>query len=606
MSSYGAVREMRIRGKVFTGLLFLFLAATGCAKNKASDEEVSQRNLPAARLIRGTYQPDPTIIGSPVIKGSVQVTSRTLYYSNVGMVRFNDAWSNKQITVDLGDFDRATDFGNNGSITLTAETKNYPLNGGAYPVLTEFSVESGGVTTNYINLTPGCASSGMWVCNGGSCYANASCTVQNTSHFANRIDWDQHQLPPFGFVTTNAFPRCDGSVGSWNCPTSGGLPSGRYRAKYLLLSNSGSPVDTKLADLSVQVMVRKDTGNGGEPSKGGVNVNLILVGDKNVNDSHTSKGARNLNLLFQELNRIFKTESGANMGLNQIKVYEWRNADGGSRYSQVDLDALGDLFESGSKGLDPADNGKFVNLFLVSDIVYSGAYTILGLSGGILGPPVNGTQTSGLAFSSFDQLASFNPKASCGTTDCPRFRQEADFLEMGATIAHEIGHYLGLNHPSERPDATHFQDHDPLSDTPTCKHRLENSTVAVLDNRACYRFDLEAQPAPLGGISCKTACDQVTGTGTPYLGTGKSSALIDGGPSFNQPGYYSGTTATNGDMPQVFCPAVAQCQFNHVMWYTTKNRRLVPAGHSNASWAEDGNLFSTQSQSVMMWSPLVR
>jgi hypothetical protein len=219
---------------------------------------------------------------------------------------------------------------------------------------------------------------------------------------------------------------------------------------------------------------------------------------------------------------------------------------------------------------------------------------------------VNGTPTSGLAFSSFDQLASFNPKVSCQATHCPRFRQEADFLEMGATIAHELGHYLGLNHPSERPDSSSYQDHDPLNDTPTCDDRLESSTVPVLDPRACYRSDTKVHPAPLGGVTCMAACNAITGTGTPYLALTKSSSAIDSGPSGNQLGYYSGTMSSNGDMPQAFCPTVSECQFNHVMWYTTKNRKLIPAGASSATWAEDGNLFSVQSQSVIQWSPFVR
>jgi hypothetical protein len=601
---------MKARVAPFWGIFFLAASVASCAKKASSGDTVTQRNIPAARLTPGTYSPSTSIIGSPVSKGTVQTNTRSLYYSNVGMVRFDDSWGNKVLTVDLGNFDRAADFGNNGSITLVAETKNYPLSGGAYPVLVEFSVESGGVIKNFVNLTTGC-SSRMWQCSSGYCYAAPGCTVQSPSSFVNRIDWDQHQVPPFGFVTTNSFPRCDPSIGSWDCPAafSGGLPSGHYRAKYILLSNSGSPVDTRLADLSLKILVRKDTGTGAEPSKGGININLILVGDKNINDSHTTNGRRNLNLLFQEVNRIFQTQSGAQMGLNQVKVYEWADTDGGSQYSHVDLELLGDLFEAGSKGLDASDNGHFVNLFLVSDIVYSGAYTILGLSGAILGPPVNGTQTSGLAFSSFDSLAYFNPKVQCLATDCPRYRQEADFLEMAATIAHEIGHYLGLNHPSERPDSSYLQDHDPLNDTPSCSFRLENSTVAVLDQRACYRIDLTVHPAPLGGQTCKAACDAVTGGATPYVASSKSGARwIDGGPSGNQEGYYSGTRGSNGDMPQAFCPAVPECQFNHVMWFTTKNRRLLPVGSSpeTASWSEDGNLFSVQSQSRMQWSPLVR
>ena len=495
------------------------------------------------------------------------------------MVRFNDPWGSREITVNLGTFVAESDFGANGSISLMAETQNYPIAGGAYPILTGFSVvKSDGTTIDYVNLSSSCRTQGMWVCDSrGNCTENSACTVQSGSAFGGRSDWDQHQVPPFGYGTTNLFPRCDSSVNSWNCPFSGGLVSGTYRATYLLLSNSGDPVTGRTAALKLTTMIKKDQVSRSPASlNGGLNLNLILVGDQNIADSRGIQGGRNLNFLLKELNRLFLTESGSNIGLNEIKVYEWTDANGAAQYSQVGLDALGNLFESGSKGVDASDDGNAVNLFLVSDIQNgNAAYTILGLSGAILGPAANGTQASGLAFSSFNLLSEFN--SACVSDSCSRNSMDSDFLEMAATIAHELGHYLGLNHPTEKPTSDPSLDssylHDVLSDSPKALARKSGTTI-YFDQRSVYSSFL--QDAPLTG-SCKSACDAVTG-GIPYL---------DSDPRVPK---------TNA-----FCPNVPECQFNHIMWYTTKYRKKV----SNV-WLEDGNQFSPQSSAVIEWNPFLR
>jgi hypothetical protein len=556
---------------------------------------------PGAELRVGRYVPDTAVVGSPTLKGTVTVTETILNYSNVGMVRFDDPWGSKELLVDLGTFSSSADFGPNGSITLVAETLNYPLaQGGAYPVLTSFYVDTGSGTTEFVKLNGTCATSGMWNCSSGFCQANA-CSVATGSSFGGRSDWDQHQIPPYGYPTTNAFPRCDGSLNSWSfngsaCPVSGALPSGHYYAKYVLMSDSGNSVASLLANLRITMSVKKDTAarNTGTVY-GGININLILVGDQNIQDSLTTRGARNLDLLFKEVNRLLKEASGANIAINELKVFEWADADGGSRYSQVDYLDLGSLFETGSKAtlLGPG-SGNAVNIFLVSDIIYGGntSFRILGVSGGILGPPINGTQTSGLAFSSGDELASLNLK--CTVSNCDRKHQENDFLEMAATITHELGHFLGLNHPSESGDPSE-QSHDALSDTPVCASRGSGQS-AKLDQRACYFTDTTSQPAPLAGMTCKAACDAFTST-PRYMTASAVAANIDLNPSV-QTGSYSG----NPDMPGKFCPDVVQCQFNHIMWYTTKNRQLNASG----TWNEDGNMFSPQSSAVLQWSPLVR
>ena len=344
------------------------------------------------------------------------------------------------------------------------------------------------------------------------------------------------------------------------------------------MSDSGSSVSSASANLRVIQVVKQDTAvRSAGGSNGGVNVNVILVGDQNVNDSHTPVGAQNLNLLFGEVNSILTTNAG--VGINRVQVYEWPDANGVDQYSEVNFDDLGVMFSGGSQGVSATDEGSYINVFLVSDIVYTGAnFTVLGLSGGILGPPTNGTQNSGLAFSSSDLLGVFN--SSCTIGSCPRAQQDSDFLEMGATIAHELGHYLGLNHPSEKVTTTLAnQQHDQLSDTPECAPRIFSSSY-VLDQRACYVDSSDT----LNGNTCQAACD----------------ANIQGAQGVASGKYFSSSNSTY--TPDHLCPAVAECQFNHLMWYTTKNRLRDGGGN----WVDDGNQISAQSSAIVQWDSFVR
>jgi len=165
-------------------------------------------------------------------------------------------------------------------------------------------------------------------------------------------------------------------------------------------------------------------------------------------------------------------------------------------------------------------------------------------------------------------LSEFNSTCT-GSGACLRDNQDGTFLEMGATIAHELGHYLGLNHPSEKVSSiSEAQRHDQLSDTPTCAPR----TGPYLDQRSCYQ-DTNTQMG--GATTCATACDAaIGGGGHYYVGSAKSSN---------------------------FCSAIAECQFNHVMWYTTKLRTKV-----GGVWREDGNQVSPESSAIIQWNPFVR
>ena len=86
-----------------------------------------------------------------------------------------------------------------------------------------------------------------------------------------------------------------------------------------------------------------------------------------------------------------------------------------------------------------------VNVFLINDFNISEAPGLLGVSSGIPGMAgLHGNSGAGLVFST----------ASLGE----------DNRQLGQTMAHEIGHFLGLRHTTEHG----FGTVDPISDTPTC------------------------------------------------------------------------------------------------------------------------------------------
>ncbi|MEK6706715.1 MAG: hypothetical protein AABZ06_13100, partial [Bdellovibrionota bacterium] len=49
----------------------------------------------------------------------------------------------------------------------------------------------------------------------------------------------------------------------------------------------------------------------------------------------------------------------------------------------------------------------------------------------------------------------------------------------------------------------------------------------------------------------------------------------------------------------VFCDTKAECQFNHLMWWTSKNFK-------EGNGTGDGNIFSTQSGLILNYNPFVQ
>lgn len=139
------------------------------------------------------------------------------------------------------------------------------------------------------------------------------------------------------------------------------------------------------------------------------------------------------------------------------------------RYSVVDTidgpdSELSRMFaQSGRAGDLGCLPGPALNFFLVDEIVGGrSGYIILGIAGGIPGPPgIHGTTHSGVAVT----MAGFRRKVS----------------QIALTMAHEGGHYLGLFHTTEA-EGTAF---DPLPDTPECHTEHDTNDDGLVDYQEC-------------------------------------------------------------------------------------------------------------------------
>lgn len=144
-------------------------------------------------------------------------------------------------------------------------------------------------------------------------------------------------------------------------------------------------------------------------------------------------------------------ENQCNVTIGEISFF-----DMSSSYGVIGSETeLGDMFESVTQHSPLAS----VNVFIVRDL--SGvAEWVAGIAGGIPGPPyLRGTPHSGVAIAT-----------------------QEDGRTAGDTLSHELGHFLGLFHPTELNGMTQ----DVISDTPTCTFDPEDyyeiMHCATIDN----------------------------------------------------------------------------------------------------------------------------
>ena len=61
----------------------------------------------------------------------------------------------------------------------------------------------------------------------------------------------------------------------------------------------------------------------------------------------------------------------------------------------------------------------------------------------------------------------------------------------------------------------------------------------------------------------------------------------------------AGCSGYNVSNPATWCPTIPECQFNHIMWYTTKS-------YSSSVDTGDAFMFSDLSSRILNYSPFVR
>jgi hypothetical protein len=508
---------------------------------------------------------------------TVAQSTQTATSTVIGMGQAAPASVETSFTVDMN-----TDLGAYGSLTLVAKVKDYPsgLVGGAYPLLV--SLSDG--TNEYIHLARtgaggDCAANGYFTCASGVCSANTSCTISAPSAYVDRNHWEQHQAPnvsAVGSPSTNTFPTCNwtggtgGSLTNPNCAFNSTFFPGAYSpprlrygvsytAKYVLVGDSYASLSNRSATIELTVIKKTTAATTGDAA-GAVDFNVFLVGDKNVQASRTAKGKQNLDTMLSAVADYF-SQANANIKLGAVHSVEWTCALGGNTYSDLEVTKLGSALTSGS-ALSPAGTeGKAINIFLVSTITDdegSDGFTILGFDGAIGGPPLNSTATSGLTVATFDYLDKYNTDCDSSLAICPLSKQDSDFQETGVVVAHEIGHFFGLNHLSESSGT----EHDSINDTPICTATVHSGSGYYITLNQCLNSDTNLFP-PSTGQTCNAAC--------------------------------AAYNSTNG----TFCPAAVECSFNHLMWWTTKN--FHPASGNG-----DGNILSANTGIVLNYHPVTQ
>jgi hypothetical protein len=582
---------MRFTAAVIAALFTASLPLSGCFGKKGEEEAAasSTGGGESCKTLTGSaWVPDVTGAGDANHDDAgVTVYPITKVSGSAQMIGLNQAYSDPThvVTVSIAMPD---DLLEAGSLSLVAEVSGVDAAltaEGLYVYPSLISLHDG---TNELVKITGCSGAGFYTAS-SACSASSSVTRIATcgpdagsaylgdTMVERRGKWQQQQnILSEEQMSVNSFPTCSWSntsgVGSaLTCPftstffSGGRLRSGvTYTAKYVMLTNSYvCPNGTGLfegnpnATLTVSV-VRKKDGNAGAGSKGALDLNVVLVGTKNIEDSRTDKGKANLNALFTHVYNHYFTNNQSSTGvkLGRINVYEWTCENGGDAYADVEIELTGEMFRTGSALLPSSTEARALNVFLVSTIPYGGLGTILGKAGGIPGSMINGTTMSGAVFSTFNSLASYNPACPSSGT-CPPGSQEYDFVDMASTVSHEMGHFLGLNHPTESSGGSSAQGHDKVPDTP-----VVYGTQTIGGSSYVTHTSARQDAIYPAGERCGLLC-------TGYNGTG------------------------------VFCPAVAECQFNHVMWWTAKNFQTV-GGNG------DGNIFSTNSGTIINYSPYVQ
>lgn len=216
------------------------------------------------------------------------------------------------------------------------------------------------------------------------------------------------------------------------------------------------------------------------PTENTLDLKLYFVGVDGL-DAATAES----DTAFQEImTNVGAIYADANLSIRSIAYQDITGGDADT-YGVIDSIDGPSSELAGLFSLSPSESNRSVNLFFVEDIGGGGGFSILGLSGGVPGPPVlQGTTRSGVAISMANYVAANEAGDEAMLAEAS--------AELEIIIGHETGHFLGLFHTTEKNglglDGS-ILGQDPLSDTPLCPDGNDGDGNNVLSPAECAGED---------------------------------------------------------------------------------------------------------------------
>ena len=312
------------------------------------------------------------------------------------------------------------------------------------------TVPKGAISLLFVVLgkDPGFFSLGTAIAPNGTAYVKGSCSALCIP-CANRVG----AAPAIGSALLPSSSDVSLTTGAWHFVSCG--------FEWLLKSSMFAPGPWTGASPETLVFI-KTTLDGKLPPEGWLRLRLFCSGGGGLTAAGVLADAR----IAGALAEITKLYEGIGIHVLVAEVHDLPPG-----HSILTLPS--DVTTTGSSDLDlmiaeASGGGASIDLFFVDQILGGGVEgkgVVGGVSGSIPGPAFfHGVPRAGIAIA----LAPLGQ----------------DPLLIGRTIAHEIGHFLGLWHPTESDGKTF----DPITDTPQCKLAQDANKDGILQGDECKLF----------------------------------------------------------------------------------------------------------------------